>query len=56
MALPQKRNKSYDMNFKSKAVEVAEKKSKEVATCEVCIDPKRTREMNTGLELNVSLE
>ena len=41
MALPQKRNNSYDMNFKLKSVEVAEKKSKEAAAREFCIDPKR---------------
>ena len=39
MALPQKRKKSYDMDFKLKAVEVAEKKSKEAAACEFCINP-----------------
>ena len=39
LALPQKRKKSYDMTFELKAVEVAEKKSKEVhvAAHEFCI-------------------
>ena len=36
--------KSYDISFKLKAVETAEKKSKEAAALEFGVDPRRLRE------------
>ena len=45
--LAMSRCKSYCVSFKLKAVESAEKKSKEAAAREFCVDPKRVREYRT---------
>ena len=47
MTLPLKRKKSYDINLKLKAVEEAEKKSKEAAAREFCVDPKRIQDVSS---------
>ena len=43
VTMAQKRKKSYDISFKLKAVESAEKKSKEAAAREFCVDDSTIR-------------
>ena len=45
--LAMSKRKSYCVSFKLKAVEMAEKKSKEAAAREFCVDLKRIREYRT---------